>query len=417
MADHNLGPTVGTGYNEVYLRYYYKASTNYIYGAQKMITINPVGNGAGGILIGGVAHPFGGSGEMLACPVWDCNGSRNNPQCRAPRCPSNSYYNQNVGPLSNVFDMNAIVGHWIYIEFHIKMNTPGVNDGIFELWMDDCGTSGLLCTGTPTLRSQYTNAGWQDASHNRLVGNFWYENWANIGSVGQEWYDQIIASRTGPIGFAGSAPDSPPSVTIDSPASGANFTASPISVTETATDTSPGTVTQVVTKMDGVTKCTDTTAPYTCDITVTAADNGSHTLTAEAKDDANQTTVSAAVPITVSIAVGDVTNPSVAMSSPANSSALSARTDIDATCTDNIAVASVAIRRSGQTLCTLTSPVTGSTYRCPFDPRSVSDGTFNFDAVCTDTSNNSATSSSRSYTVSPPKFIIVAAPPPPQQEP
>ena len=69
-----------------------------------------------------------------------------------------SNYSQDGQSLSEWMDQNQ--GNdlfiendkWYYIEVHIKLNDPGINNAIYELWMDDCGTDGLGCTGSGTLR-------------------------------------------------------------------------------------------------------------------------------------------------------------------------------------------------------------------------------------------------------------------------
>jgi len=92
-------------------------------------------------------------------------------------------------------------GNWYYIEYHIKLNTPGQANGVMELWVDNCGQSGLGCTGPGTLRTRYTNRVFRD-SVSQKIEVLWLENWANPGSSGEEYYDQMIASskRIGPMG-------------------------------------------------------------------------------------------------------------------------------------------------------------------------------------------------------------------------
>jgi hypothetical protein len=184
MADHNLGPNAN-GYNEIWLRYYIKPSAGYQYGAQKMITFNATPAGSGGISIGGAGSPFS-NGAYDTCPVYDCNTTG-----------AVYYYRQNQG---TKLTLSQITGHWAYVEMHVKLNTPGQANGIWELWLDDCGTDGR-CTGTPTLRSHYTTVQWQGPTDNKQIKSIWFENWANPGSVGTELYDQIMVKTSGPIGF------------------------------------------------------------------------------------------------------------------------------------------------------------------------------------------------------------------------
>ncbi len=184
MADHNLGPS-NNGYNEIWLRYYIKPSAGYQYGAQKMITFNSTPAGSGGISIGGSGSPFS-DGAYDTCPVYDCNTTG-----------AVYYYRQNQG---SKLTLSQITGHWAYVEMHVKLNTPGQANGIWELWLNDCGTNGV-CTGTPTLRSHYTTVQWQSPTDNKQIKSIWFENWANPGSVGTELYDQIMVKTSGPIGF------------------------------------------------------------------------------------------------------------------------------------------------------------------------------------------------------------------------
>lgn len=184
MADHNLGPNAN-GYNEIWLRYYIKPSSGYQYGAQKMITFNATLAGSGGISIGGSGSPFN-DGAFDTCPVYDCNTTG-----------EVFYYRQNQGAK---LTLSQITGHWAYVEMHVKLNTPGQANGVWELWLNDCGADGK-CAGSPTLRSRYTSVKWQGPIDNKQIKSIWFENWANPGSVGTEFYDQIMIRTNGPVGF------------------------------------------------------------------------------------------------------------------------------------------------------------------------------------------------------------------------
>src|SRR5207237_1670578 len=94
--------------------------------------------------------------------------------------------------------------------------------------------------------------------------------------------------------------NSPPSVALTSPATGASFTA-PASVTLTATASdSDGTVAKVAFYAGSTLLGTATAAPYT--ITWSNVSAGSYTLTAVATDNASATSTSGAVAITVNAA-------------------------------------------------------------------------------------------------------------------
>jgi hypothetical protein len=99
--------------------------------------------------------------------------------------------------------------HWYYIEHHIRYNSAsGVADGVYELWMDDCGLDGLSngCATGGTLRTRYTN---MNFGNNTGIGAIWLEQ--HGGSCpcptqsGEYYFDQFVASkvRVGPVGSGG----------------------------------------------------------------------------------------------------------------------------------------------------------------------------------------------------------------------
>ena len=104
---------------------------------------------------------------------------------------------------SNVGSVVTLIPtHWYYFEMRAKLNTPGLYDGIFEWWLNDCGANGLGCTGTPTQRGRYTNVKYRNAGAEASVqlGGIWIENWANAPTIGTMYYDNVKASKS-PIGF------------------------------------------------------------------------------------------------------------------------------------------------------------------------------------------------------------------------
>jgi Bacterial Ig domain len=136
---------------------------------------------------------------------------------------------------------------------------------------------------------------------------FWYtqEYYASTDFLfGRNWQTRII-----PFKFAscGSTSDSPPSVAITSPASGATV-AGTVPVTATASDDHG--VTQVAFAVDGhgIGVDTDGSNGWSTSWNTAAYANGGHTLTATATDTAGQTTTSAPVPVTVSNATASPTN-------------------------------------------------------------------------------------------------------------
>ncbi len=91
----------------------------------------------------------------------------------------------------------------------------------------------------------------------------------------------------------------PPTVSVTAPANGATVSGATTSVSASAADN--GSVAGVQFKLDGANLgAEDTTSPYQVTWDTTTASNGSHTLTAVARDGANNTATSAAVSVTVS---------------------------------------------------------------------------------------------------------------------
>ena len=196
MADHNLS---GGDYPELWIRYYLKASSGSDYNAQKHITINHTPAGTGGISVAGLGFPFG-TGTFEMCPVQDCNidGYFNPQNCAGENSP---YLHQNQHCAGGRIAMEDFDDIWVYVEAYIKLNTDNTQNGEYKLWANDCGANGV-CTGQPTLRASFNNVEYDDGQE---IESVWFENWANPGpSVNStEWYDQIVVSTQGPIGFMG----------------------------------------------------------------------------------------------------------------------------------------------------------------------------------------------------------------------
>ncbi len=110
------------------------------------------------------------------------------------------------------------------------------------------------------------------------------------------------------------ADTTPPTVSVTAPAVGATVSGS-VTVSAGASDNTG--VAGVQFKVDGTNVgAEDTTAPYSISWNTTTAGNGSHGLTAVARDAAGNTTTSTIVTVTVSNA--DTTAPTVSITAPAN---------------------------------------------------------------------------------------------------
>src|SRR5439155_1446574 len=145
----------------------------------------------------------------------------------------------------------------------------------------------------------------------------------------------------------------PPAVAVTSPASGATV-AGTVPVTADASDDVG--VVGVQFKLDGANLGAEATAsPYSVSWNTTGVANGSHTLTAVARDAAGNVTTSAGVTVTVS---NDTTPPSVSITAPAGGATVSATVTVTASASDNVGVVGVQFKRDGVNLGTedTTSP-------------------------------------------------------------
>jgi hypothetical protein len=121
-----------------------------------------------------------------------------------------------------------------------------------------------------------------------------------LGSLGAAVQSAVIS------GGGGGGDPTPPTVTITAPAAGANVSGPSVTVTADANDNVG--VVGVQFKLDGVTlNAEDTTAPYSTSWNTQAVADGTHTLTAVARDAAGNTTTS--VPVTVTVANGGTPPP------------------------------------------------------------------------------------------------------------
>lgn len=195
------------------------------------------------------------------------------------------------------------------------------------------------------------------------------------------------------------SPDTtPPTVAITSPANGSTQTGT-ITITANASDNVA--VAGVTFKLDGSNLGGEiTSAPYSATLNTSNLTNGSHSLTAVARDTSNNTAASAAVNITVNntVITTDTTPPTVTTTSPANGSTVSGNVSLSATASDpDDAVASVQFRIDGNNV---GSGLTSSPYQLNWDSTSVSNGSHSLTALATDSHGNSATSASIAITVS-----------------
>ena len=150
-------------------------------------------------------------------------------------------------------------------------------------------------------------------------------------------------------------------------------------------------------KLDGVNLGSEiTTAPYTLAWITTTASNGSHTLTAVARDAAGNTATSAAVSVTVSNAASDTTPPTVSITAPANGTNVAGTFTVSATASDNVGVVGVQFKLDGVNL---GAELTAAPYALLWNTTTVLNGPHTLTAVARDAAGNTATTTAVTVTV------------------
>ncbi len=169
-------------------------------------------------------------------------------------------------------------------------------------------------------------------------------------------------------------------------------------VTVTASATDNDQVSRVVFSLDGVTKGTDSSAPYTFTLNPASLSKGSHTLVVQAYDRAGNVTT---LPLAITAAgqaipstPKDTQPPAVHIQTSVANSTLSSVTTIQVSATDNVKVDRVQFYLDGQ----LQSTDLGTPYSWTLDPDRVSAGQHTLLVRAYDSSNNLAQTSVNFYT-------------------
>ena len=138
-----------------------------------------------------------------------------------------------------------------------------------------------------------------------------------------------------------------------------------------------------------------TRSPYGVSWDTTTATNGTHTLTAVARDAAGNNKTSA--PITVTVANSpDTTAPAVSVTAPANGATVSGTVTVTATATDNVGVGGVQFKLDGNSL---GAEDTTAPYSVSWNTTTATNGTHTLTAVARDAAGNTTTSATVTVTV------------------
>src|SRR5207302_1956094 len=168
----------------------------------------------------------------------------------------------------------------------------------------------------------------------------------------------------------------------------------PVSVTATASDNIG--VAGVQFFLDGATLgAEDTSTPYAVSWNTTTASNGTHTLTARARDAAGNTTTSDRK--SVADANSETTPPTVSITAPANGATVSGPVSVTATASDNVGVVGVQFFVDGVPL---GAEDTSTPYAVSWNTTTATNGTHTLTARARDAAGNTTTASGVSVPVS-----------------
>ena len=208
---------------------------------------------------------------------------------------------------------------------------------------------------------------------------------ANMPAGQQQPLLEAIKAAVG--GTVVSNPDTtPPTVAITSPANGSAISGA-VNITASASDNVG--VASVAISVDGSQVGNLLTiSPFTVALNTATLTNGSHTITAVAKDAAGNS-ATATETVTVSNSILDTTPPVVSITSPSNGSTISGTVNITANATDNVGVASVAFSVDG----TQEGSLTASPYSISLNTTTLSNGSHTITAVAKDAAGNTSNAS------------------------
>jgi len=204
--------------------------------------------------------------------------------------------------------------------------------------------------------------------------------------------NQATSAQAGvSVNNAGTADTTPPSVYINSLSSGATVVGTSVSLAAGAYDNVG--IASVQFRLDGVNLgAAITSPPFSMSWNSTTVANGTHSLTAVAKDPSGNQATASAVMFTVNNPTtppADTTAPTVAITGPANNSPVTGNAiSITANAADNIGVASVVFRVDGSDIATDTT----APYSVTWNSTTVANGSHSLTAIARDAAGNSTTS-------------------------
>jgi len=202
-------------------------------------------------------------------------------------------------------------------------------------------------------------------------------------------------ARTVTVNNAPPPDTTPPTVSLTAPANGATVSGT-VAVSASASDNVG--VAGVQFQLDGANLgAEDASAPYSVSWNTGTVANGTHTLTATARDAATNRTTSTAVTVTVNNAPPpDTTAPTVSLTAPANGATVSGTVAVSASASDNVGVAGVQFQLDGANL---GAEDTVAPYSISWNTTGVANGAHTLRATARDAATNRTTSTAVTVTV------------------
>jgi hypothetical protein len=202
---------------------------------------------------------------------------------------------------------------------------------------DNVGVVGVqfLVDGV-ALGSEVTSAPYQMAWNTTTASNAPH----SITATARDAAGNRTTATAVSVTVANPVPDTtPPNVAITAPANGASVSGT-LTISANASDNVGVVGVQFI--LDGAPFGAEvTSAPYQRSWNTTTATNGTHSITATARDAAGNRTTATAVSVTVANPVPDTTPPSVSITAPANGATVSGTLTISASASDNVGVVGV----------------------------------------------------------------------------
>jgi subtilisin family serine protease len=212
--------------------------------------------------------------------------------------------------LLNDPNVQAAAGQWTCVEHMVKLNNPvSASNGEHAIWLNGVKVSHLgqgfpngnwsggIFTQDPN-GSPFPGFQWRNTTSLNLNW-IWLQIYATNGS-GALKYAHVVAAKSyiGCLASGSSSDSTAPTVSITAPAVGATLSGTATLSANAADNVG---VVGVQFKVNGANVgAEDTTAPYSIAWNSSLVANGSHAITAAARDAAGNTTTSAAVTVTVS---------------------------------------------------------------------------------------------------------------------